>query len=284
MVYWAPDPDDIPHGAMQRWFYTVDPGHPDFATERAKRVENMSAPLPQVAEDRVELDEDGSRAVMDGFVATGICDKIGATEMSQDWVFEGHQIDEPRVIVMAVQHDYAEISAAPDTAAGAEVMRQYTRAVNAAMRVAEWLRGAGWTARPVTGPMSGALALIPPAIAAGLGELGKHGSLINPEFGSSFRLSAVLTNAPVPLDAPEVHGVDDFCAACRICEDACPPFAISPGKQTVRGAEKWYVDFDRCLPFFNQHQGCAICIAVCPWSRPGVGLNLAAKYARRVGG
>ena len=29
------------------------------------------------------------------------------------------------------------------------------------------------------------------------------------------------------------------------------------------------------FPFFNQTHGCAICIAVCPWSRPGIGLALA---------
>ena len=62
---------------------------------------------------------------------------------------------------------------------------------------------------------------------------------------------------------------------------ACPPEALFDTKQTVRGVEKWYVDFDRCLPFFNQTNGCAICIAVCPWSRPGVGPNLAGKLARR---
>jgi len=70
---------------------------------------------------------------------------------------------------------------------------------------------------------------------------------------------------------------------CRICEDACPPEAISSEKQLVRGEIKWYVDFDRCLPFFNQTHGCAICVAVCPWSRPDVGLNLAEKLARRAG-
>jgi len=75
--------------------------------------------------------------------------------------------------------------------------------------------------------------------------------------------------------------VDEFCQNCRVCEDACPPFAITPEKHTVRGAEKWYVDFDKCIPFFAETSGCAICIAVCPWSRPGVGLNLAAKLARR---
>ena len=124
----------------------------------------------------------------------------------------------------------------------------------------------------------------PAALAAGFGELGKHGSIICPEFGASFRLSAVLTDAPLPLTEARSHGIDDFCNACRICEDACPVDALAPTKKMVRGTLKWYVDFDRCLPFFNEHQGCSICIAVCPWSRPGVGPNLAAKLARRSAG
>ena len=129
--------------------------------------------------------------------------------------------------------------------------------------------------------MAGAVTLIPPAIACGFGELGKHGSIINPEMGASFRLSGVLTDAPFARTPQRDFGIDDFCTACRICEDACPPEAIAPEKQWVRGERKWYVDFDRCLPFFNETNGCAICIAVCPWSRPGVGPGLAAKLARR---
>ena len=72
-----------------------------------------------------------------------------------------------------------------------------------------------------------------------------------------------------------------ICQNCRICEDACPPEAIFHTRQMVRETKKWYVGFDRCLPFFNQHQGYVICIAVCPGSRPGVGLNLAARHERR---
>ena len=118
-------------------------------------------------------------------------------------------------------------------------------------------------------------------MACGFGELGKHGSLINPEHGSSFRLPAVLTDAPLAPTLPRAFGVDAFCASCRVREHPCPPEAIAPVKQMVRGTLKWYGDFERCLPLFNQTHGCAICIAVCPWSRPGVGLNLAAKLARR---
>jgi epoxyqueuosine reductase QueG len=140
----------------------------------------------------------------------------------------------------------------------------------------------GWDAEPLTGPMTSKVMMIPPAIASGFGELGKHGSLINAEFGSSFRLSAVLTDAPLAPTPRRSFEVDSFCTNCRICQDACPPEAIASTKQMVRGVEKWYVDFDKCLPYFNQTHGCGICIAACPWSRPGVGFNLAAKLARRV--
>ena len=49
IVYWAPDPDNIPHGDMQNWFFTVDPGLPVFAEMRAKRQEVSQRPLPAVA-------------------------------------------------------------------------------------------------------------------------------------------------------------------------------------------------------------------------------------------
>ena len=39
--------------------------------------------------------------------------------------------------------------------------------------------------------------MIPHAIECGFGELGKHGSIINKEYGSSFRLAAVLTDVPL---------------------------------------------------------------------------------------
>jgi epoxyqueuosine reductase QueG len=123
--------------------------------------------------------------------------------------------------------------------------------------------------------------LLPAAIAAGLGELGKHGSLINPTLGSNLRLACVLTDIPLVPDVPIDFGADDFCTRCRVCMDGCPPQAISPEKQVVRGEQRWYVDFDRCLPFFNEHQGCGICLALCPWNRPGVAPNLLQKLATR---
>ncbi|MCA0870619.1 4Fe-4S dicluster domain-containing protein [Seohaeicola saemankumensis] len=281
MVYWAPDPDDIPHGELQRYFYTQSARVAAFADKRAARQAVLDAPLPPVADRRVTRPPDEWTAALDDFIANGACEKTGVARMQPDWVYDGHHIPQSRVIMIGVAHDYDAIATAPDPRAGLEVMQQYTRAAAAAKTIAGWLRQQGWEAEPVTGPMTGALAMIPPALACGFGELGKHGSLINPDMGASFRLSAVLTDAPFAPTPPQSHGIDAFCQNCRICEDACPPEALSPDKQTVRGTTKWYVDFDKCLPFFNQTHGCAICIAQCPWSRPGVGLNLAAKLARK---
>ncbi len=280
-VYWAPDPRDIPYGQMQLWFYTVDPEQPALDAERAARRKVLDAPLPPLAEERVERSSDAWTAELQGFVDRGLCEQVGVTPLDRGWLFEGQDTPFSNVLVMGVHHDYAAISTAPQVRAGAEVMHQYTRAATVAKQVAGWLRESGWDADAVTGPMAGKITLIPPALACGFGELGKHGSLITPEMGSSFRLSAVLTDAPFAATPPRTYGIDAFCASCRVCEEACPPEAISPEKQMVRGERKWYVDFDKCLPFFNQTHGCAICIAVCPWSRPGVGPNLADKLARR---
>lgn len=281
IVYWAPNPDDIPHGRLQRWFYTRDPDDPDIARARADRASILSEEIGPLAEVREERRPEDWTAAFLAMAGQGGFEMAGVAEMLPGYLTEGAALRESRVLMIGVAHDFEEIAAAPANRAGAEVVRQYGRAGAAAKSVATWLRAAGWEARPVTGPMTGELLLIPPAIDCGFGQLGKHGSIISAEYGASFRLAAVLTDAPFATTAAQDPGVDEFCLNCRICEDACPPEALAPAKRLVRGVEKWYVEFDRCLPYFNQHQGCAICIAVCPWSRPGVGLNLAAKLARR---
>lgn len=280
-VYWSLDTSDIPHGKMQEWFYTVDPGDARFEEARAQRREMLATPLPEVAPVAENRSPEAWTLALQDFVDAGDCEKTGVAEMSPEWVFEGKSVPYSRILVAGVQHDYAEISHAPEPRAGAEVMVQYNRAMAVSLRMSRWLRGLGWDAVPVTGPMTSEVALIPPALACGFGELGKHGSIIDRDMGASFRLAAVLTDAPFAPTPSADHGIDAFCANCRICEDACPPEALFPEKKTVRGALKWYVDFDACLPFFNEHQGCALCIAACPWSRPGVGPNLAQKLARR---
>jgi epoxyqueuosine reductase QueG len=91
----------------------------------------------------------------------------------------------------------------------------------------------------------------------------------------------VLTDIPLIPDTVDEFAADDFCVRCQACENACPPQAIASEKKLVRGEERWYVDFDRCLPFFNEHQGCGVCLAVCPWNYPNVAPNMVRKLAAR---
>ncbi|GAB5448870.1 hypothetical protein [Gymnodinialimonas sp.] len=44
MVYWAPDPADIPHGDMQRWFYTTRPDDARFQAMAEWRAGIYDAP------------------------------------------------------------------------------------------------------------------------------------------------------------------------------------------------------------------------------------------------
>jgi ferredoxin len=281
MVYWAPNPDDIEFGAVQKWFYGHEPPDPVLMEERAKRKAILDAPMPDLADEQTVRSPGEWTRSLDRFVDGGDCERVGVARLRPEWVFEHHETSYRNVIVLGVRHTYDLLKSAPDQVAGAEVTRQYGRAAAVAKKVAGWLREQGWDAEPVTGPMVGKILLIPPALECGFGELGKHGSLINPEFGSGFRLGAVLTDAPFATTPKREFGVDDFCSRCRVCENACPPYAIKPHKELVRGVRKWYVDFDKCIPFFAETSGCAICIAVCPWTRPGAGLKLATKLARR---
>lgn len=285
-VYWhrpeevAADPDRFTFGRVQMWFYRHNDA-PELAAGRVERKAAEAEPLAPLAPAMVARDpQDWAAAIRDEAQALGV-QAVGFARLRPEWFYEGHDRDWRTIIVLGLAMDYEVFRHAPDITAGAHVVREYTRGLKASKALAGWLRSQGVDAEPEHGPFAGDMTLIPAAIAAGMGELGKHGSLINREMGACFRLAAVLTDLDLPPTGPDSFGADWFCARCRVCEDACPPQAILPDKQTVRGAEKWYVDFDRCLPYFNETAGCGICIAVCPFSRPGVGVNLVAKLARR---
>lgn len=238
-----------------------------------------------VAEEAVERTPDEWADQIRHFALEGSdvpVEDVGIARVRGDWVYEGQEVSERWAVLLVVAMDHGELAQAPEWPAGAEVQRQYNRGTAAARAMADWIRGQGFTARGHGGPSAGPMLMIPAAISAGLGELGKHGSMIHPRLGSSFRLACVLTDLPLEPDSPVDFGADEFCTTCRICLDACPPGAIFSQKQEVRGESKWYVDFDRCLPYFAETHACGVCIAVCPWSKPGQAPRLAdAMQVRR---
>lgn len=279
-IYWH-DPDKLPHGEMQKWFYTQHTDNEAIARARELRARIMEVEVPPVSGEPAQQSSLQWTAALAAHAATLDMDLFGVASMRDEWVFEGYEVSAKNIVMIGVAHDYDEISKAPELEAGAEVVRQYGRGLKAAKDIASWIRERGWNAEPHGGPLAGPVLLIPPAIECGFGELGKHGSIINRDYGSSFRLACVLTDVPFEPTEQQSYGVDDFCSRCQVCANACPPDAIQPEQMQVRGSYKWYVDFDKCIPFFNENFGCAICIAVCPWSIPGRGPRIVEQLARR---
>jgi len=279
-VYWH-DPDTIEHGELQKWFYTQDPDNEAITRARAVRQKILDIEVPPVDGDPLDQPAIEWSQQLAAYAETLELELFGITAMQPEWTYEGVRLNYDWIIMLGFAHDYEQMKAAPDAPAGAEVVRQYGRATKASKDIATWIGQHGWDAAPHAGPLAGPLLMIPPALACGFGELGKHGSIINREYGSSFRLAAVLTDVPLIATPRVSYYVDDFCSRCQVCTNACPPDAILPEKAPVRGERKWYVNFDKCIPFFNEHFGCAICITVCPWSIPGRGPRIVEQLKKR---
>ena len=207
---------------------------------------------------------------------------VGVTVPADETRFE--EFDDPYkyAISVAIPMDREYMAYAPTRYSHTEVQHIYREVGIVAIKVAEHIRSLGYPALACTNIVPGSTNVlhVPIAIQAGLGQLGKHGSMITKEYGSNVRLATVLTDLPLVPDEPADLGVDDFCLNCKICTTNCPPHAIFETKQIVRGEEKWYVNFDTCVPYFVANESCAVCIEVCPWSEPGRGAVISEKMLK----
>jgi len=280
--FWHP-PDQHPYGPLQ-----------DVARQNSRKCPGSGPAflaaythpeLVPIAATRKSATAEQFAASATAFALAHEAGAVGIAAMDPLYVFEGYTINEPWAIVLALAPDYDRLKQLPsDETNGVgvtEIGEQYARGTRVSFALANWIREQGYNATAYPGPSASALLLIPPAIASGLGELGKHGSLINRQFGAGLRLAGVTTDMPLVPTAPDRFGADDFCSSCQVCTRACPPGAITESKQWVRGVERWYVNFDKCIPYFAEAASCGICIAECPWTRPDIRPKLLATMAKR---
>ena len=115
---------------------------------------------------------------------------------------------------------------------------------------------------------------MPTALAAGIGELGRHGMLISEKFGSRIHLGdPFLTNMPLVADKPIDIGVEDFCKICRKCATACPTNSITMEDKVVHnGVEKYKINWETCYRLrayvMDFWEICLSCVTVCPYTKP----------------
>ena len=111
--------------------------------------------------------------------------------------------------------------------------------------------------------------VIPFAISAGLGELGRMNRMVNPIFGGNVRLGAVLTDLPLAVDKPIDFGLQKFCEKCKKCATSCPANAISKADQPYRetadprqipGKKVYFENNRACVDWqANKDLYCSIC-------------------------
>jgi epoxyqueuosine reductase len=194
-------------------------------------------------------------------------DVVGIAEYNPDIRFsdsEESKLSRVIVFAMSMAYDYM-VDIGPISQA--EVHRVYHALDDIGVRMSQQIGAYGYKTR--TEPNIGDLPLPAYAALAGWGGLGKHGSLISPELGSSFRLSAIATDMPLVIDGPKDFGIEEVCSNCQICARFCPGDAIKHEKKSVNGVERWYVDTPACEPYFFRMHGCKICLSVCPYNAKG---------------
>jgi len=175
----------------------------------------------------------------------------------------------PFAIVIATAMDYELVNGAPHTPSVVESGVNYAKGAYISTILANFIAQLGYDAvahhfRHYD------FVLVPLAIDAGLGELGRFGYLITKPFGPRVRLAAVTTSLPLIPDQPIDLGVQEYCGKCLKCADTCPSQAIpSGGKIIFNGVEKWKLCEDSCFDYWAKvGTDCNICMAVCPYSRP----------------
>ncbi len=95
---------------------------------------------------------------------------------------------------------------------------------------------------------------------AGLGWRGRNNLLVTEEFGAAVRLISILTDAPLPCDAPLTAS---GCGDCIACVAACPAGAIgmSPADYNLQACYEQLTKHTH-IPFVSQHI-CGVCQKAC---------------------
>ena len=216
-------------------------------------------------------------------------DLVGICKLDRRWVYS-HSFDlgsceyNPQelpeafqyAVVMGFAEDYNMLKYSSTTYyTSAEASLGYSRMAITNAYLARFIKTLGYKAMSCS--TNDIAITIPMAMQAGLGDIGRNGLLITPQFGPAIRLSKVLTELPLIPDTPIDFGVAEFCEVCEICADRCPGRAIRHGgkmtealnESTLPGANKWPVDGTKCIGYWAKNgKGCINCVSVCPFTKP----------------
>jgi len=238
-------------------------------------------PSPEAADFKISPEK--STEIVKNFALHTGADLVGVCKVDHQWAYThrgeipfgpdefGKELLEPLPfgLVFAVEMGHEHVSTAPHTPSVAESISQYCKGEYISTILVHWFSLMGYEARAHHFLHYDHI-MVPLAVDAGLGELGRQGYLIAPKYGCRVRVFGVTTDMPLVPDKPISIGADEFCEKCKKCATSCPSNAIPLDEKTVHnGIEKWKLDDESCYTFWGKvGTDCAICMSICPFSRP----------------
>jgi len=198
-------------------------------------------------------------------------DIVGICEIEPSDVYRGRTVTERFAVAVGQRMRWREFQVVPSRASAIECLRVYYTLGETVIQLAAHVRSLGYECK-IEHPIGDSdLLHVPIGLKAGFGELGRHGSIINPRLGPLFRMGSVATSIDLAIDHPIDAGIAKFCDTCRACRKYCPPQAIpderSPeGGKDHLGYDRYVVDTGRCFPYFAKHSYCSICLPVCVYN------------------
>lgn len=176
-------------------------------------------------------------------------------------------------IVMCLSSAREIVQTAPSVMSMASSSLGYSRQMMLSDSLCEYIRTMGYVAIPCSNATTKNVAM---GIEAGLGQAGRLGTLITPEFGPNVKVISVLTNMPMHHDKPIDFGVTEFCDTCKKCARECPSKSITEGPRSFKarttcsndGVYQWQNDYMKCIEYWAEGgSNCSICLAVCPYTK-----------------
>lgn len=198
-------------------------------------------------------------------------DLVGVCEIEPSDIYKGRTVTEKYAVAVGQRMRWREFQTVPSRESAIECLRVYYTLGETVIALAAFIRSLGYPCR-VEHPIGDSdLLHIPIGLKAGFGELGRHGSIINPRLGPLFRMGSVITDLPMQTDHPIDAGIAAFCDKCRACRIYCPAKAVpddrSPeaGKDHL-GNDRYMIDTGKCFPYFAKYNYCSICLPVCVYN------------------
>jgi reductive dehalogenase len=251
-------------------------------------------PEPASPDEPCRLDPARAAEIVKGFALHLGAAEAGICRVNPSWAYShrgeifynnwdewGKELPEPLpyAVVISTEMDSDNVGTGPHTPAVVESGVNYAQGAYITTMLAGWFAQMGYKAYADHSRHYYSL-IVPLAVDAGLGELGRFGYLITEKAGARARLFAVTTDMPLEPDKPVDLGADDFCKVCKKCALSCPSNSIPQGEKTVHnGVEKWKMNEMTCFDYWGRvGTDCSICMGVCPFSRPNRSVHKLARW------